>query len=114
MDAADMTPAPLTLARRTDTSRYVCLDVNGEIDVSNVDSFCRAIREIIEDARTARLDLDVGHLRFIDSTGTGALVEALKLAQDRHIAFAVRNPNGIVLRVLETLGVAKTLTGEAG
>jgi anti-anti-sigma factor len=60
------------------------------------------------------LDLDVQHLRFIDSTGTGTLVQIHKLAQAHHITFAVRNPNGVVLRVLEILGVAKTVTGDDG
>jgi anti-sigma B factor antagonist len=114
MDVADMTPAPLSLARSTNTRGHVRLDVGGEVDISNAEILCRAIHDILDDPDTTGLDVDVQGLAFIDSTGAGVLVQAHRLAQTHDITVTVCNPTGIVLRVLEVLGVAKALTTDDG
>jgi anti-sigma B factor antagonist len=79
--------------------------VSGEADLSSCDPLRRALDEVIGDG-AERVELDFTHLDFIDSTGIGVLVAALKRMQAKGGDIALRSPGASVLRVLEITGLS--------
>jgi anti-sigma B factor antagonist len=79
--------------------------VSGEADLSSCEPLRRALDEVIADG-AERVELDLTHLDFIDSTGIGVLVAALKRMQARGGEIALRSPGPSVVRVLEITGLS--------
>jgi anti-anti-sigma factor len=111
MDVAGGRPdRPLvTFERVGDDSGRVRLTVTGEIDFSNSDDLQAAVADVLDAPGAVRIELDLGALRFLDSSGAHALVRCLRMAQSQHVDLVVSNVHGIVLRVLEVLGVDRLL-----
>jgi anti-anti-sigma factor len=53
--------------------------------------------------------VDLGQLRFLDSSGVHALVKGYLAANDAGLHYTVRKANGAVARVLDITGVAEVL-----
>ena len=82
--------------------------VTGEVDVSNA----AKLREAVDGALAAgaeRVEVDLGEVSYIDSTGIGVLVGAAHRAEEGGVAFEVANPQRNVRRVLGLLGVEREL-----
>jgi anti-sigma B factor antagonist len=102
-------PAPLEFERLDAFRGYACLAISGEIDMSNCDRLHTLLVAILDEPGLERVELDLAALTFIDSRGVGVLVSAQRRAQARQIEFGVVNAHGLVLRVLQVLGVDKML-----
>lgn len=61
------------------------------------------------DAEVEALTLDLTEVEFCDSQGVGAMMRVLHEAQERGAQLTVTNPQPMVDRVLQILGVDKTL-----
>ncbi|HSC91908.1 MAG TPA: STAS domain-containing protein [Gaiellaceae bacterium] len=75
----------------------------GELDLYNAD----AVREALADAmrrQPERVVVDLGDVRFIDSTALGILVEARSRLENRH-AFVLAAPGPETTRALEVSGL---------
>jgi anti-sigma B factor antagonist len=83
--------------------------VVGEIDLLTARSLAAPLRALIEGRRAARIDLDLGGVRFMDSTGIQVLVAACADARAADIPFRVRAASDPVKRVLGLTGVMETL-----
>jgi anti-sigma B factor antagonist len=86
-----------------DGTRHI--SVSGEADLSSCDPLRQALDDVISGG-AERVELDLTHLDFIDSTGIGVLVSALKRMQAKGGAIALRSPGVSVLRVLEITGLS--------
>lgn len=80
------------------------LVLKGEIDVSNAQELTDALESAIA-STPARIEVDMGGVPYIDSTGIGQLVAGSKNAQSKDIELKVTAPQPNVMRVLTMLGV---------
>ena len=87
----------------------VVVDIRGELD----DYTAPRLRETLEglaEEGVADLVLDLGDMTFIDSTGLGVLVGALKRSQAQHGQVTLRRPSPATRKVLELTGLHKVFT----
>jgi anti-anti-sigma factor len=95
------------------TGRQVSVVTSGEIDVRAAGPFGTALCRIAESEPTDRIEVDLGGLRFIDSTGTAALKRAHRTTARYGCVLVVTNATGIVRRVLELTGTLAHLSPRA-
>ncbi len=103
-ELVDERGAVARLEEVTDTLGSVVLKITGELDISNVGS----IQAAIEATFGRGLDLivfDLSELSFMDSSGLAMLLALV----ERIDAVELRNPSGIVRRVIELTGLSGVL-----
>lgn len=89
---------------------HVRIEVAGEIDLATCPRLKWELLAAIEAATPPRkILIDLSAVTFIDARGVGVLVDGLDAARRRGVDYAVQNAQGIVLRVLDILGLAETL-----
>ncbi|MEY2474789.1 MAG: anti-sigma factor antagonist [Actinomycetota bacterium] len=81
----------------------------GEMDAGTIDVFRSAVTDV-RDAGGERVILDLGELDFIDSTGLGALVAALKRFRDVGGDVTLTDVRPRVAKLLELTGLDKAFT----
>lgn len=106
---ADLTDEPGATAsvESGDDAGTVVVRITGELDMSSA----AAVRDVIDPVLAAgptRLVFDVAALEFLDSSGLAVLLQAAERAGD----IVLRNPTGIVRRVVEATGLESTLPVE--
>jgi anti-anti-sigma factor len=84
--------------------RTVSVVAAGEIDVAAAGPFGTALCRLAESEPTDLIEVDLGGLRFIDSTGTAALKRAYRATRRHGCSLAVVNATGLVRRVLDLTG----------
>lgn len=102
-----MTDLTIHLARHEGTAR---LTLAGDLDVGSVPRLRAALQEAVDDGPEV-IELDLGGVDFVDSTGLGVLIGAHRRAGEtggRLVAVAV---SPALQRVLELTGVSDLLTG---
>lgn len=80
------------------------VSVAGEVDVSNAGDLRDALNAVLASGE-GDIEVELSNVPYIDSTGIGVLVGAAHRSADAGRAFAVRNPQRNVARVLAMLGV---------
>lgn len=91
---------------RNGTSCTVC--VAGEVDVSNAPELRSKLdHALASDATT--VEVDMGQVPYIDSTGIGVLVGTAHRASEQGKNLVIANPQRNVSRVLSLLGVGDEL-----
>ncbi len=83
--------------------------VVGEIDLLTAPSLAAPLRALIDGRRTLRIDVDLGQVPFIDSTGIQVLAAARSDAKAAGIIFRVRAASDAVKRVLGLTGLLESL-----
>ncbi len=89
----------------------VIVRVTGELDLGSVTEFLAAIDEAI-DRDPSSIELDLGDLAFMDSSGVGAYVDAFRRARARSVILEIGDRSPPVERVLELSGVEEALAQE--
>jgi anti-anti-sigma factor len=92
------------VAESVDADGAVVLALSGELDLSTVGPLNAAVQDAVERKPDA-LIFDLAGLTFMDSSGIAALLRAVGSVN----TVQVRNPSGIVRRVIELSGLAQTL-----
>jgi anti-sigma B factor antagonist len=82
------------------------LHVGGEVDLFTAPKVKEQILDLLN-AGTTNLVVDLEQVTFMDSTGIGVLIGALRRLREREGALALVCPQGPVLRVLEVTGLHK-------
>jgi anti-sigma B factor antagonist len=82
------------------------LAARGEIDVYSSSMFREEITSII-DAGTHRLVLDIEGVEFLDSTGLGVLISALKRVRARDGSMGIVCTQPRILRVFKVSGLSE-------
>ena len=80
------------------------LYLSGELDVTNVKQVRSAVDAFVS-SQTERLIFDLEGLQFMDSSGIALLVSVAQKVRK----VQVRNPSGIVRRLMELTGLTDTL-----
>ena len=81
------------------------LGVDGEVDVSNADSLREGIQGLLDDEQVKTVEVDLGEVPYIDSTGIGVLVGAAHRADEAGKALRVVRAQDNVSRIFGMLGV---------
>ena len=97
----------LTVSTKTQNNAAV-VHVTGEVDVSCASQLRDALDSALE-GEIQSLEIDLGDVPYIDSTGIGVLVGGAHRAADAEVAFVVTHPQRNVARVLNMLGVNEEL-----
>jgi anti-sigma B factor antagonist len=82
--------------------------VRGEIDLGTAPLLWEAILDVLPD--TKRLVVDLGHTDFIDSTGLGVLVRALKRLRHHGGDLVLRAPKANARKTLAITGLDRVIT----
>jgi anti-anti-sigma factor len=108
MAEVNQTGANGSAVAAVDANGQTVVTVEGEFDVSNVDTELRPVLQAI-DAAPNGLVLDAGGLAFIDSAGIAALLQCT----ERLGPMKVRNPSTILVRLIEISGLETRLEVES-
>jgi len=84
--------------------------LSGEIDMSTAGDLEKWLREAMRDSGCRRLEVDLTDLDFLDSFGIRALLRGKEYADEKGVAFVATHPNGLIERILRTLGLFEHLT----
>lgn len=87
-----------------------CLKLIGELDISTIELFRTSLENI--HSKASRVVLDFNEVQFVDSTGVGGLVQAIRKLEENSVSVQVQNIPQEVFEVLDLLGIPELL-GEA-
>ena len=93
----------------------VVVRVVGEVDLASAPLLREALVDLIDGQGILSLRLDLAHLTFIDSTGIGVLVRALRAIRNKGGDLTVTNCRPSTVRILEIAGLSEIFgirTGE--
>jgi anti-sigma B factor antagonist len=99
--------------RRVDTTTI--FDLTGDIDLSNSPEIRKAVLREVREIRAPRVLMNLGGVRYIDSSGVASLIEALKASRDlgsRFILFGLSASAREVLRLTRLLEVFEIYDNE--
>lgn len=83
--------------------------VVGEIDLLTAPSLAGPLRALIDGRRPSMIEIDLGGVPFMDSTGIQVLAAARTDATAAGIGFRLRAASGAVRRVLGMTGLLESL-----
>ena len=92
----------------TENNGETVVAVRGEVDVYTSPQLRERLDAAI-DAGSRRVILDLSQTDFIDSTGIGVIVGALKRLRGENGELIVRSPNRAAARAFEVTGLTKVL-----
>lgn len=101
-------PTPLTLHTRRRGDGTVLLTATGELDLSNIEAFSKAIAAAVNDQKdeVARLVVDLSTIEYLDSAAINALFE-----QAQRLRRIIANP--VLMPVLTISGLTAVVEVEA-
>jgi anti-sigma B factor antagonist len=108
-DSSDPTDSTFAISIRRLTPERTTVLVEGELDLSSADQLKQALLDELADGHAVVLDL--GGVRFIDSTGLSAIISAVQRSAEIELAFELRpelQPQ--VQRLMELTGVIPMFT----
>ena len=97
----------LTIKKNYEEQRGIWeMELNGEIDIYTAAELKKNFQEMFEEKKEP-VEIDLKNLEYIDSTGLGVLIGALKRLkeEDKHIALFHVKPN--ILKLLNITGLNK-------
>lgn len=89
----------------------VQLIIEGQLDAVSV-SDLRADLDKLVDERPKKVDVDLGHLRMIDSSGIGALVSLYKRVRAQGGSVAIRGLRDQPLAIFRLLRLDRVMLGD--
>jgi anti-anti-sigma factor len=102
--------ASLSIATTRPGPGSVRVAVVGEIDMATAPRLrVELLAVIAQAAGRSEVRVDLAGVTFIDAIGVSALVQANRAAGRAGVGFAVERPQGLVLRILEVLGLVDAL-----
>ena len=93
---------PLSIGR---DGEALVVSLHGEIDFLNAAPISEAIGLALTRERPLWLRVDLSEVTFLDSSGIGVLVSAMRAAEDASAAFRVDHPNAGVRDQLDRAGL---------
>lgn len=88
---------------------WTVVDVGGEIDLFSAPQLKERIAQLVDEGNE-RLVINLEKVDFMDSTGLGVLLGALKRVREREGSLAIVCPPGPVHRVLTLTGLHKVFS----
>ena len=81
--------------------KITIFDVSGDIDLATSPELRKALLRELKEARVPRVVLNLGAVRYIDSSGVASLVEGLKASRDVGSRFILFGLNKTIREVLQ-------------
>ncbi len=81
--------------------KITIFDVSGDIDLSTSPELRKALLREFRELKTPRVVLNLGAVRYIDSSGVASLVEGLKASRDVGSRFILFGLNKTIREVLQ-------------
>ncbi|WP_433379399.1 STAS domain-containing protein [Actinoplanes sp. CA-142083] len=88
-----------------DVDGSLAVVLRGELDFTNAGEIAAVILESVADSRPLAVRVDVAEVSFLDSSGIGVLVHAMRAAEEVSAKFEVQNPRAKVLDQLRLSGL---------
>jgi anti-sigma B factor antagonist len=88
--------------------RFV-MSLDGDLDLATAPALADAVAGLLAGARVEQLLVDLAEVRFLDSSGVRALLQARRAATEHGAGFAVGRPGEVVARVLRMAAVDQLL-----
>ena len=102
---------PVSLTMREDG--VLVVHMRGEIDYTNAAPVTEAVRQAVARDRPGAVHVDLQEVTFLDSSGIGVLISAMKAAGVVGAQYRVLAPNSKVLSQLEITGLAELFQVDA-
>ena len=97
----------------TTNTTAVVIHVAGEVDLAAVEELRAAIDAARATPGAEVIELDLGEVTFIDSSGVGAIVLASRAVADANQSMRIGARSSVVERVLEVSGLEEALRAAA-
>ena len=88
-----------------DVDGTLCVVLRGELDFTNAREIAAMIGEAVRHRRPGSVRVDLAEVTFLDSSGIGLLVQAMRAAEDIRAGFRAENPTDKVLDQLRISGL---------
>jgi anti-sigma B factor antagonist len=98
-----MTPVSVSTA----AEGVLAVTLRGEIDYTNAQPVTRTVVAAVADTRPATVQVDLSEVTFLDSSGIGVLISAMKAARTADAEYLVVGASPIVLDQLEITGLVE-------
>lgn len=86
-----------------ETDESLILGLSGELIMDVVPDLKEEIERLAAESPKRDLVADLGQVTFMDSSGVGLLIGALRACQDRGKTFSLRNPSPPIKKLLDML-----------
>ncbi|MDR0518249.1 MAG: STAS domain-containing protein [Fibromonadaceae bacterium] len=86
------------------------ISCEGDLDSSNAQDIIRLVQNMSEKEGLTHLIADFSKLRYINSTGLGAILRISKTLASKQGSFKIANPNENVFEVIEIVGANRLLS----
>lgn len=101
---------PIELELETEKrNQWSVLRVTGDVDLFSAPQLRSAVYEIVESGQS-QIAIDLSRVAFLDSTGLGVLVGALKRLREQNGTMVLLSPQKPVRRVLSVTGLDRIFT----
>ena len=99
----------MALIKKYDDQRKIWeLDLSGEIDIYNADDLKQDLHALVEENQSD-IEIDCKGLKYIDSTGLGVLVSALKKVRDYDGKVRLFNLKPHIAKIFYLTGLTKIM-----
>ncbi|WLR52669.1 STAS domain-containing protein [Bacillus tianshenii] len=95
------------VVNRIEEGTQTRLLLKGDLDIASIQLLNDYLQTIKE--HTQKLVIDLKEVDFVDSTGIGAILESIYLANDKQIPLRIANYNEAIEEVFEMMGIFKIL-----
>ena len=93
-----------------DDDGVVRLALEGDLEVGSVQDLRNDLDAVLRDHRVSTVVLDLRLVRFVDSSGLGALIDARRHADATGTQLVLRNPGTQLRRLMSLTGTDKAFT----
>lgn len=91
---------PLSITKRQSRAATI-VDLVGEVTLFNAPDLRRALMDLLKSEKAPRVIVNMTNALYIDSAGVACLVEALKVARESKLGFALFGLNRVAKEVFE-------------
>jgi anti-sigma B factor antagonist len=95
------------VCRRQDCEGAVCLSLTGEVDLASVATLEAGLTDAAQS--DGHVIVDMAELRYIDSSGAKALLDARRLLARRRRRLIMTGLQPLARRIVEVMGLEKTI-----
>ncbi len=91
---------PVSITTRQSATATI-VDIAGEVTLFNAPELRKVLMDLLKLKKTASVIVNMTNAAYIDSAGVACLVEALKVARESKLGFALFGLNRVAREVLE-------------
>jgi anti-sigma B factor antagonist len=94
------------VSAQPDNGGVAVVNVQGEVDVYTAPRLREELHRCLDEGKN-KIVVNLADVAYMDSSGLGVLIGALKRAREEHGDLVVAAPNARISRILEVTGLSK-------